>query len=199
MGLILKVLSPNLPRSILNEASYATMHSHLQHLHDELQAAISDMSHEDQLRRPDGKWCAAEILEHLYLTYTGTSKAFQKCLSAGKPLAKKPSMKNRVATLLIVRMGRVPRGREAPKGTVPRGTATDTVVAGIFPAIAKMDEAIRRCEAAYGSSVNLLDHPVLGPLSASDWRKFHLVHGRHHIKQILQLRNSRTRAAAQPA
>jgi hypothetical protein len=29
-----------------------------------------------------------------------------------------------------------------------------------------------------------MDHPFLGPLTASQWRKFHLVHGRHHARQI---------------
>jgi hypothetical protein len=29
---------------------------------------------------------------------------------------------------------------------------------------------------------------VLGPFSIEQWRKFHLVHGRHHVKQIRQRR-----------
>ncbi|MGZ7099671.1 MAG: DUF1569 domain-containing protein [Candidatus Angelobacter sp.] len=33
-----------------------------------------------------------------------------------------------------------------------------------------------------------MDHPVLGPLTAAEWRKFHLVHGLHHVKQIRSLR-----------
>jgi hypothetical protein len=28
----------------------------------------------------------------------------------------------------------------------------------------------------------------LGPLTGAQWRKFHLVHGRHHARQIRQLR-----------
>jgi hypothetical protein len=39
----------------------------------------------------------------------------------------------------------------------------------------------------------LLDHPILGPLNATQWRKLHLVHGRHHLKQLLHLRESTTR------
>jgi len=30
-------------------------------------------------------------LEHLYLTYTGTIKGFERCLEAGKPLAPLPT------------------------------------------------------------------------------------------------------------
>jgi hypothetical protein len=29
---------------------------------------------------------------------------------------------------------------------------------------------------------------VLGPLSMQQWRKFHLIHGRHHLKQIARIR-----------
>jgi hypothetical protein len=29
---------------------------------------------------------------------------------------------------------------------------------------------------------------ILGPLTIRQWRKFHLIHGRHHIKQIRAIR-----------
>jgi hypothetical protein len=34
----------------------------------------------------------------------------------------------------------------------------------------------------------LLDHPILGPLTAAQWMKFHRVHGMHHVKQMQRLR-----------
>jgi hypothetical protein len=51
-----------------------------------------------------------------------------------------------------------------------------------------MDSIIARCEEQLGSRCKLLDHPILGPLTASQWRKFHLVHGLHHVKQLRRLR-----------
>jgi hypothetical protein len=51
-----------------------------------------------------------------------------------------------------------------------------------------MDEVIRQCEEKIGRGTKLLDHPILGPLTASQWRKFHLVHGLHHGKQLRRLR-----------
>jgi hypothetical protein len=44
------------------------------------------------------------------------------------------------------------------------------------------------CEAKFGSRIKVLDHPILGPLSIDQWRRFHLVHGLHHVKQIRRLR-----------
>jgi len=68
-------------------------------------------------------------------------------------------------------------GAEAPSVSRPRGVPGEQVRAGIIPAIQKMDEVIGRCEAAVGSDVKILDHPILGPLTVMQWRKLHLVHG----------------------
>jgi hypothetical protein len=53
-----------------------------------------------------------------------------------------------------------------------------------------MDAMIARCEKQQGRSRKLLDHPILGPLTGNQWRKFHLVHGLHHVKQIRRLRQA---------
>ena len=45
---------------------------------------------------PPGKWSVAEILEHLYLTYTGTSKGFSRLLDSGKASDKLPTFKQRM-------------------------------------------------------------------------------------------------------
>jgi hypothetical protein len=66
------------------------------------------------------------------------------------------------------------------------------VLAEIGPKIAEMDEMVTRCEEKLGARSKLLDHPMLGPLTAAQWRKFHLVHGLHHVKQIRRLRRSAT-------
>jgi len=67
------------------------------------------------------------------------------------------------------------------------------VLSEIVPKIAEMDAVIASCERKFGSRRKLLDHPVLGPLTAAQWRKFHLVHGLHHVKQLRHLKR-----AAQP-
>ena len=159
----------------------------LQRLQNVISDLASGLTPEDLARRREGKWCAAEIMEHLYLSYTGTVKAFERCLSAGKPVASRPTLKQRVAAAIVVGLGCMPAGRKAPKSTVPRGMGWDKVLAEIGQQIAAMDDVIRRCESRYGQHAHLVDHPVLGPLTGRQWRKFHWVHGRHHVKQILHL------------
>jgi Protein of unknown function (DUF1569) len=162
----------------------------LRRLQNEIAAAVAGLSAEQLSAHPPGKWCAAEILEHLYLTYTGTIKGFQRVAEAGKPLATKaPSWAQRVRTLVVVGFGHLPSGREAPQVARPRGLPPEKVLAEIGPKIAEMDDVISRCEEKLGVRGKLLDHaifdhPILGPLTAAQWRKFHLVHGLHHVKQI---------------
>jgi DinB superfamily len=166
------------------------MDSYLESLRQAIVNATSDMSSEQLTRKTDGKWSAAEVLEHLYLTYTGTQKAFVRCLKAGKPLAGNPTFKQRVSAAAVTEFGYFPKGRKSPDQVLPKGMPAEWVVAEIGPQIAAMDQAIAQCEERYGSRIKVLDHPVLGPLTARQWRKFHLIHGRHHVKQISKMKTA---------
>jgi hypothetical protein len=164
------------------------MDSRLDKLKQSLESAVEGMSTEQWNWHPPGKWCAAEVLEHLYLTYTGTIKGFERVMTSGKPLASRPSISHRVRTLVVVGLGHMPAGVKAPAVAVPKGLPVKKVRAEFGEKIVEMDAIIAQCEASFGGRVHVLDHPILGPLSAPQWRKLHVVHGRHHHKQLLQLR-----------
>ncbi len=165
------------------------MDPRLEKLRQEIASAVAGMSAEQLSAHAPGKWCASEILEHLYLTYTGTIKGFQRVEEAGKPLtARSPTWADRGRALVVLGFGYLPSGRESPAVARPRGVAVDTVLAEIGPKLAEMDNMMARCEEKFGARRRVLDHPVLGPLTASQWRKFHLVHGMHHVKQIRRLK-----------
>ena len=164
------------------------MDSLLQKLKGNLESAIDGMSSKQLSWHPANKWCAAEVLEHLYLSYTGTIKGFERVVQAGKPLATSGSMKQRSRRLVVFGFNYLPTGRKAPQTTQPKGLPMDKVRNEIGDKIVAMDAIIAHCEAGFGRSTRLLDHPILGPLTAAQWRKFHLLHGQHHRKQILRLR-----------
>jgi hypothetical protein len=171
------------------------MDSHLKRLQQALSEATAGVSAEELSWHPPGKWCVDEVLEHLYLTYTGTIKGFTRVLEAGKPLvASATTLRQRARTLVVVGLGHMPEGRKAPRTAEPRGLPGATVRAEIAGKIAEMDEIIARCERELGGGKfrgqAILDHPILGPLTAKQWRKFHLVHGMHHVKQIRRLREA---------
>jgi Protein of unknown function (DUF1569) len=165
------------------------MDAYLQRLQEGIESATQGMSGEDLLRHPEGKWCAAEILEHLYLTYTGTTKAFERCLQAGQPQVHARILRDRLRTIVVVGLGHMPNGRQSPKHALPRGMTPEQVTREIGPRISDMDAAIAQCESRFGKQNRLLDHPILGPLTGRQWRKFHWVHGHHHLKQIRDLRH----------
>jgi hypothetical protein len=166
------------------------MDPRLERLQQTLESAVAGMSAEEMTWRPPAKWSVAEVLEHLYLTYTGTVKGFQRVVDAGKPLASPKTWANWRQTFVVVGLGYLPSGREAPPVTRPRGLPTERVLAEIGPKIVEMDAIITTCAQKFGARKKLLDHPVLGPLTAAQWSKFHLIHGLHHVKQIRHLRES---------
>jgi hypothetical protein len=163
---------------------------HLERLRQEIESAVAGLSAEQLSAGPPGKWCAAEILEHLYLTYTGTTKGFERLLQAEPPPANRPTWQNRFGTFVVVGIGYFPKGRKSPPVAKPRGLRADQVRSEIAAKIREMDEVMTRCEAKFGPRRKVLDHPLLGPFSVAQWRKFHLVHGLHHVKQIRLLKAS---------
>jgi hypothetical protein len=172
------------------------MDSRLGKLKQSLESAVEGMSSEELNWHLPGKWCAAEVLEHLYLTYTGTIKGFERVMTSGKPLASRASMSQRMRTFVVVGLGHMPGGVKAPAVAVPKGLPIDVVRSEIAAKIEAMDAIIAQCEARFGRRVQVLDHPILGPLTAPQWRKLHVVHGRHHQKQLLHLRENASRQTA---
>ena len=164
------------------------MDARLERLKQSLESAVEGMSSEQLSWHLPGKWSAAEVLEHLYLTYTGTTRGLEKVLTRGAPLATKPSMAQRALTFLVVRLGHVPAGLEAPARVQPKGLPPEQVRHEMEEELEAMDATIARCEARFGRHVKLLDHPILGALTAAQWRTLHVVHGRHHQRQLLRLR-----------
>lgn len=169
------------------------MDSPFEKLRENLESAVEGMSSEQLRWHLPGKWCAAEVLEHLYLTYTGTIKGFERVMTSGTPLSTRASIAHRLLTFVVVGLRHMPAGRKAPAVALPRGLPTEQVRNEIGAKLVAMDAIIAQCEARFGRHVKLLDHPILGPLTATQWRTLHLVHGRHHRKQLLRLREHATR------
>jgi len=162
------------------------MDSYLERLRQELEDAIGGASPGALAEAPAGKWSAAQILEHLFLTYKNTNRGIAKCLERGVPLATgaATTLKHRLATLLVVNLGYLPRGRKAPERVTPRGMPPEEVQQAIAPELERMSSGLDDCERKFGARTKIMDHLFLGPLTADQWRKFHWVHGRHHARQI---------------
>ena len=167
------------------------MRSKLFDLTIELTKVINGMSVEDLSRHPEGKWSSAEILDHLNLTYRGTIKNCERCLAAGKSGASVHRNSKRWQRRVVIWLGYLPSGRKSPEPALPRGTPIPQLTTEIFENITRMENVIAACDAQFGRGEPIAEHPILGPLTAREWRKFHWVHGRHHARQIIRLKDAR--------
>ena len=166
------------------------MDSTLQGVQQAIEAATQGMSAQQLEQHPEGKWPAAGILEHLSITYDRTARLMRKCLEDGKALGSAPTLKQSIAIWVVTGLGYFPSGRPAPEFARPKGLAGEAVRKTILENLAAMDQGLAECERRFGSEVKIADHVVLGPLTIPQWRRFHLIHTRHHMKQIERLRSS---------
>jgi hypothetical protein len=59
--------------------------------------------------------------------------------------------------------------------------------ANFTAALQAMDASLKQAEQALGNGRSV-SHLVLGPMKIAQWRRFHLAHARHHLKQIAAIR-----------
>jgi Protein of unknown function (DUF1569) len=160
------------------------MNSYLERLRNEIEEAVGGADADRMAQSPGGKWNAAQILEHLFLTYKQTNRGMEKCLEQGASLATAATLKHRVARMILLNLRHVPGGRKAPERATPRGMPPEEVRRAILLELEKMSSRLDDCERRFGVRAKIMDHPFLGPLTAEQWRKFHWIHGRHHARQI---------------
>lgn len=144
--------------------------------------------------RPSGRpdcWNARQIVEHLVLTYRRSASTFQDRLKKGRPTQAPVKLNHRMTRFVVLGIGVMPGGRKAPPMVTPAATP-DPVLDGaalvslLRAELQAMDELLGPCREQFGK-LTFANHQVLGPLSAEQWRRFHLVHARHHLKQVQRL------------
>ena len=171
------------------------MKDHLEVLRDELELALGGLDSNQTQLRPAGtqdKWTIQQIVGHLLRTYAATEKAMEARLVKGLPTKARVTPMQWAAQCLVLRVGYFPIGRVAPEA-VRAPVGEEAAPAGILItqiglALSAMNKKLAAAEAMFGSRHRAVSHMVLGPLNVDQWSKFHLAHGRHHIKQILAIR-----------
>jgi len=164
------------------------MDSNIRQASQLIEDAVRGMTEEQLAWHQEGKWSTANILEHLSRAFHGTAKGLTRTLETGKPDCRAMTLKDRVQVLVVTGIGYFPRGRKSPQGVMPKGISAEEALNSIRKGLLDMDAVLAHCEEKFGASIKLLNHPVLGPLNLRQWRKFHYVHTRHHMKQVRALR-----------
>jgi len=136
-------------------------------------------------------WSMQDVVEHLVLTYRGTVVHSEKYLQRGIPTRKRAGLGQAIARMFVVGLGRFPPGVKSPEFVLPGRSgmaATDgrALAALLYEELGRLDLQLTRCEAVFGDG-RIAPHFRLGPLSAGEWRKFHVVHGWHHLRQLSRI------------
>jgi hypothetical protein len=167
----------------------------------QLQREIADSLHnldatQTQLHPPSrpGKWSIQQIIEHLLLTYSSTETAIDARLNKRTPTRARPTLTHRVSQFAVTRCGYFPTGRQAPPMVTPQPTthplSGDELAHATAEHLAHLDLLFTEAETLFGPASQCASHAVLGPLNIDQWRKFHLIHGEHHLKQIAAIRKA---------
>jgi DinB family protein len=168
------------------------MHPTLESCRTALRSARANLS-PAEAEAVRGGWSAAGILEHLDLSYTGTTRALEVRLEKGRPLDARPvPMRQRLNRLFLLRLGGLfYRPREAPAAIVPTGRRFRELDAVIEPHLLVLDQRLKQAALAFGTRAAVAMHPFLGPLTVGDWRRFHRWHTSHHAQQLARSMVSR--------
>jgi hypothetical protein len=138
-----------------------------------------------------GKWNIQQIVQHLFLTYVSTMDAVESRLMKGTPTKAKPTVKQRFAQFTLFKIHVHPDGRKAPAWVIPPALeplqSGNDLTCSAAELLSDMDRLFDDAEALFGSGP-CITHFLLGPLTIEQWRKFHLLHGDHHVRQILAIR-----------
>jgi hypothetical protein len=168
------------------------MHAVLERAVSQIASEVRGLDAETTQLHPMGlahRWTAQQVVEHLILSYRLTSAALETRLNKGRLSRKQTRTQLQWALqLMILSFGALPRGVPALDETVPvkgRFAAMDGRQLGdlLREEAEAMDTLLDTCRRRFGIE-RVGSHPWLGPLRVDQWRRFHVVHGLHHVAQL---------------
>ncbi len=179
------------------------MHAVLGRVVDQISCEVRHLDADATQLHPKGlvhKWNAQQVVEHLVMGYRLTTEALETRLKKGRLSQKRGRTYLQWSLqMMILSFGAMPQGVPALEETMPKP--------GRFPAmngpeltdllrreIEAMDTTLDACRRRFGIECVGI-HPFLGPLRVDQWRRFHAIHGHHHL---IQLRSVLAQVAPDP-
>jgi len=160
------------------------MDAWLDRLEKEIEETTVELRDSDWSRAPEQRWNSAQIMEHLGRTYGTTAKMLELSMGTGSPQLRAATFSERLKKLLVVNLGVLPSGADAPPMVTPKGDPGPVALERALANLKRLDAAIAAAEERWGGMKPVAMHPILGPLNPREWRKFHYIHGHHHLLQI---------------
>ncbi len=133
---------------------------------------------------PPGKWTSAQIVEHLALALEMSAKTFAS-RSVKEPMSRRgTTFLEKVGKVFTFGLGRFPPGLKAPERTTPPPQVDGRTAEAHFRSALAAWDAVERDLLPARRNDLFVKHPRLGDLTLEEWRRFHVVHARHHARQI---------------
>jgi hypothetical protein len=169
------------------------MHAVLERVVSQISSELRHLDADATQLHPKGlvyKWNAQQVIEHLVLGYRLTTKVLETRLKKGR-LPRSRTYLQWSLQMMILSFGALPHGVPALEETMPT-PGRFAAMSGreltdlLRREIEAMDTVLDACRHRFGIE-RVGTHPWLGPLRVDQWRRFHAVHGHHHLTQLRSL------------
>jgi hypothetical protein len=173
------------------------MHPVLHEVYQSYSRALTNKSagwcqlHPDENER---RWSAQDLIQHLALVCRSTSRLMETRLQRGKPHRGHGTVLQRVLQFIVLSVGHMPRGTPAPHFARPGQLSWASMNGSELLEILrqemdKMDQLLDDCRRRFGIQCAAA-HFLLGPMRVDQWRRFHVIHFRHHLQQLRRIEKS---------
>jgi len=154
-----------------------------------LAEAIRPVSLEEAQVQPapgQERWSAQQVIEHLILTYGLTSDSVHRQLKSGLVPKGRRNLLKSFLRMQTLGLGYMPSGIRAiqavrPKNLIPMDGAK--LSERYLEAAEAMDVALVQGRKKFGIQP-CGEHPFYGAMRVDEWRRYHAIHGRHHLLQL---------------
>jgi len=133
---------------------------------------------------PRGKWTPAQIVEHLALGLNLSAATFLSRQNHAPMSRRRRTPAEHVARLFIFGLRWFPPGRKAPERTTPAAEIDGATAEAHFLAGLEVWDQVDRALLPERRTDLFVKHPRMGDLTVEEWMRFHVIHARHHAKQI---------------
>lgn len=168
------------------------MHAVLERVVDQISSEVRLLDAEAAQLHPNDlpyKWNAQQVIEHLVLGYRMTTEALETRLKKGRLSRKhRRTYLQWSLQMMILTFGAMPHGVPALEETMPKPGGLSAMSGRELADLLRremeaMDTVLDACRRRFGiERVGI--HPFLGPLRVDQWRRYHDVHGHHHLDQL---------------
>lgn len=139
-------------------------------------------------------WTIHQVVEHLLLSLRTSREEMEGRLRKGRITRRAGRTRPEwLLQLMVLGVGYMPKGVPAPEETTP--TAVLPMASGRELALAlereleMMDATLDICRKRFGME-RIGRHFLLGPMRIDQWRRYHALHLRHHLRQVRAIRQS---------